>query len=391
MWLPSVRYGYLYGGLASAGHLTDKVGQLWSAEVLGRVVALFEREWAATVAEHDKTRGTAAAMEDAKGTIRSRFEERMHYKAKEVAAAGALTPEDAAALVTSAVGAFFEQGLLAASRQLLGDAIGSFGLVLSHSVDSATELVIGVSRRRPRSPGRPPPPDPVSPPPPLPPGARPDDVDRLLPKDWRVCFGSEASATKAGLGVGGDAIGDGYGNDDPLEAGFRFDLDDVNGEVVQLRWGDETKTGEPKTAGGEPMTAVMRYGGTGRGVLRAAHFIEGRNGSSLPFMARMLRLGGNPYVEPIPALGGKDAVGRDIADIPAVLGRIQDDWNEPAESMNRLTAYTLGVRLRQRMVAHAEGTHDGSVDLLICGCEVSLWVGEQFASDLHNAFPQLRW
>ena len=152
MWLPSVRYGYLYGGLASAGHLTDKVGQLWSAEVLGRVVALFEREWAATVAEHDKTRGTAAAMEDAKGTIRSRFEERMHYKAKEVAAAGALTPEDAAALVTSAVGAFFEQGLLAASRQLLGDAIGSFGLVLSHSVDSATELVIGVSRRRPRSP-----------------------------------------------------------------------------------------------------------------------------------------------------------------------------------------------------------------------------------------------
>ena len=78
MWLPSVRYGYLYGGLASAGHLTDKVGQLWSAEVLGRVVALFEREWAATVAEHDKTRGTAAAMEDAKGTIRSRFEERMH-------------------------------------------------------------------------------------------------------------------------------------------------------------------------------------------------------------------------------------------------------------------------------------------------------------------------
>ena len=28
--------------------------------------------------------------------------------------------------------------------------------------------------------------------------------------------------------------------------------------------------------------------------------------------------------------------------------------------------------------------------MLICGCEVSLWVGEQFASDLHNAFPQLK-
>ena len=34
----------------------------------------------------------AKAMEDAKGSIRSRFEERMHYKAKEVASAGALTP-----------------------------------------------------------------------------------------------------------------------------------------------------------------------------------------------------------------------------------------------------------------------------------------------------------
>ena len=37
-----------------------------------------------------------------------------------------------------------------------------------------------------------------------------------------------------------------------------------------------------------------------------------------------------------------------------------------------------------------DGTHDGSVDLLVTGCEVSLWIGEQFASDMHNAFPQLK-
>ena len=33
--------------------------------------------------------------------------------------------------------------------------------------------------------------------------------------------------------------------------------------------------------------------------------------------------------------------------------------------------------------------HDGSLDVLITGCEVSLWLGEQFASDLHLAFPTL--
>ena len=42
------------------------------------------------------------------------------------------------------------------------------------------------------------------------------------------------------------------------------------------------------------------------------------------------------------------------------------------------------------MVAHARGRTTARVDLLICGCEVSLWVGEQFASDLHNAFPKLK-
>ena len=46
--------------------------------------------------------------------------------------------------------------------------------------------------------------------------------------------------------------------------------------------------------------------------------------------------------------------------------------------------------LKERMLARARGTHDGSVDLLITGCEVSLWVGEQFASDLLLAFPRLK-
>merc|ERR1719473_1730163 len=55
-----------------------------------------------------------------------------------------------------------------------------------------------------------------------------------------------------------------------------------------------------------------------------------------------------------------------------------------------MTAWTLTNALKRRMAAHDSGTHDGSVDLLITGCEVSLWAGEQFASDLHLVFPQLR-
>ena len=53
-------------------------------------------------------------------------------------------------------------------------------------------------------------------------------------------------------------------------------------------------------------------------------------------------------------------------------------------------AQTLG-RLRHDNIAqiYEAGTHDGSVDLLVTGCEVSLWMGEQFAADLHRAFPKL--
>ena len=58
--------------------------------------------------------------------------------------------------------------------------------------------------------------------------------------------------------------------------------------------------------------------------------------------------------------------------------------------MNRMTAFTLQTCLRKRMVQYEKGTHDGSVDLLISGCEVSLWLGEQFAADLHKAFPKLK-
>ena len=54
-------------------------------------------------------------------------------------------------------------------------------------------------------------------------------------------------------------------------------------------------------------------------------------------------------------------------------------------SYNRMTAWAFASRLQTRL-----GRTDGSVDLLITGCEVSLWLGEQFAADVHLAFPKLK-
>ena len=85
-----------------------------------------------------------------------------------------------------------------------------------------------------------------------------------------------------------------------------------------------------------------------------------------------------------------DPVGKDIADIPEILRKIKEDWADSSKTQNRMSAYTLCRQLRTRMMTHEKETHDGSIDLLITGCEVSLWLGEQFAADLHLAFPKLR-
>ena len=116
--------------------------------------------------------------------------------------------------------------------------------------------------------------------------------------------------------------------------GFRFDLDDVNGEVVLLTYSDTLLSrGEPlpsATTGWGALkpeigAEVMRYGEGGSHVVYAANYVEG--GKEVPFMKRCLRLGGNPFVQPLPPLKMNDPVGEDIRQIPEIIQRIQDDWN----------------------------------------------------------------
>ena len=125
--------------------------------------------------------------------------------------------------------------------------------------------------------------------------------------------------------------------------------------------------------------------------LLAWSHIDGKHVIRKPLLDRMLQLDGNPLVEKLPPMRVNDPVGKDILDIPAVLRKIKDDWNEPENSLNRMSAFTLSTLLRRRMKSHDDKTHDGSLDVLITGCEVSLWLGEQFASDLHLAFPSSWW
>ena len=58
---------------------------------------------------------------------------------------------------------------------------------------------------------------------------------------------------------------------------------------------------------------------------------------------------------------------------------------------NLLTAAAFAAKLQSQVDARLrrEGGASG-VDLLVAGCEVSLWVGEQFTADVHRVLPELR-
>jgi hypothetical protein len=106
---------------------------------------------------------------------------------------------------------------------------------------------------------------------------------------------------------------------------------------------------------------------------------------------RLTRLSNNPFIRQLEA-EPDDLILKDISDIPHALQTIQDDFgvDKAATSLNRLTAFHLSRCLRKRLEARIAGTiSHRSMDIVLTGCEVSLWVAEQFASDLKNCFPGL--
>eukprot|EP00900_Chrysochromulina_parva_P025731 jgi/Chrpa1/7792/Chrysochromulina_OHIO_Genome00022035-RA len=322
--------------------------------------------------------------------------------------------------VSATIGAFFLNDLLSTGREVLARASGSFGLVLSHSLDAERELVVA---------------------------ARGQTMSvAFYPQLGLVLFGSEAAALKAGLSElaldesskTGEAFNRRTGE---LKGAFRLDLDDLGGEVVLLAWGTEKPlltvpydaserahvhaaaqgkdTHDPGSPGGltrddskestssfkpvredsytkqtsekqEVVEGIVRYVHDGKQrACGIVHYTEARQ-RVRPFIQRAIRLEGNSLILPLPPLAAPDPVGRDLRDIPGVLRMLQRDFADHQVSLNVPTAWTFASRVRRRLRRYERGEADGSVDVLITGCEASLWVGEQFASDLSLVFPRLK-
>ena len=82
-----------------------------------------------------------------------------------------------------------------------------------------------------------------------------------------------------------------------------------------------------------------------------------------------------------PSQFGGDVVGRDLADLPAVLRAITRSFED---GPNKMTASAFSSRLFD-----AQRRASSHLDLVIIGVECSLWVAEQWAVNLRAACPSL--
>ena len=309
-----------------------------------------------------------------------------------------------ASFVRSATDAFFDNDSFFVTRTFLSNAKGSFGLMVTNSLDAARQLCVA---------------------------ARGQTISvAFYPKKGLICYGSEQAAVKAGLGAampGGDekpSSKESAERDDERDA-VRLDLDDLNGEVCLMDWGEgdaavslpnQQYETYPQMAGKLKivlaMDAPVVSARDARRVSQNAASPSVRRKTAAPaslrdvnprvdakahlqkeLFHRMTRLEGNEFIKPL-APDAPDLVGADVRDIPRVLRDIQEDWrNKPRGtiSLNRLTAWNLSRCLRRRLDRRVAGTSKShrSVDVVVTGCEVSLWLAEQFAADLANAFPRL--
>mmetsp|Transcript_2825 Transcript_2825/g.6181 ORF Transcript_2825/g.6181 Transcript_2825/m.6181 type:complete len:1521 (-) Transcript_2825:409-4971(-) len=266
------------------------------------------------------------------------------------------------------IDAFFDNDLLWTVKTFLQHAKGSFGLCVT-SAQSAHRQLCVASRGQTNS-------------------------IAFFPKSGIICYGSEQAAVKAGMCFptpGGDLnYNGGHFDERPL----RLDLDDLNGEICLIDWGgDENGDGMPevsppnrhlptyKLMNGKINLVLIQEGGTSSG-----RFLHKRMTMLDPVDHEFMKRLPDDY---------KDPIAQDIRDIPRICRQIQDDWRGFSNntSLNRITAWNFTKCLQKRMEKlHSQSIErqSGTIDILLTGCEVSLWLAEQFASDLQKAFPRLR-
>jgi hypothetical protein len=215
-----------------------------------------------------------------------------------------------------------------------------------------------------------------------------------------ICYGSEQAAVKAGMttpyqGTTTKGLNVAYTDSSHQtrhceidDSSYRLDLDDLGGEIVLLDWGRPSYRTSPVSWPNHQIRENMLMNGRVSVILYQESKVTRKDPT---LFHRMTRLDGNPLIQPLKKTVD-DPILQDIQDIPLICKSIQDDWNsQQATSLNRLAAYNLSRCLRKRLEKHVNGTLSTlSVDILLTGCEVSLWLAEQFASDLQKTFPKLR-
>ncbi len=170
------------------------------------------------------------------------------------------------------------------------------------------------------------------------------------------------------------------------EDAVRFDLDDLGGEIALLDWG---YAGDNEPAVSPPNRALPVCKLMGGAVNFITLHQENTMSKSSSVTKRLVALENNEFIKPLlddcddPVLG-------DIQDIPKICHNIQEDWKDVG--LNRMTSWHLMQCIKKRLNGKVDGSienHAGQIDILVTGCEVSLWIAEQFVSDLQKCFPKL--
>ena len=266
------------------------------------------------------------------------------------------------------INAFFDNDLLMSTQIFLKHAKGSFGLCVSSSLDAHRQICMA---------------------------ARGQTMSvAFYPERGLICYGSEQAAVKAGLNTKIEVMN--FADISRMSSldydlnDTRLDLDDLGGEVLLLDWDKRNRMSRVASKPNQHLPEYIFMTGTVKAIL----YQESKTTSLDPeIFHRMKNLSGNKMIKPLQIQENDDIVWADIQDIPKVCLDIQDDWHSSvaATSMNRLTAFHLSSCLRTRLEAHVKGiVSPQAIDVLLTGCEVSLWLAEQFASDIQKCFPKLR-
>ncbi|CAE7837945.1 unnamed protein product [Symbiodinium sp. CCMP2592] len=371
----SVRYGFLFVKATTQDSLDYEV----PCKVMEQVAAVLET----VLQKFDVEQQSVAQLNEQRGALQEASLKALRESKHSKLVAGFCDDEtELQSMIYMAIDAFFDNDLLRAMELFMERAKGSFGLCITSSLDAQKQIVMAARGQ--------------------------SMAVAFYPEAGLLLYGSEAAAVKAGLGLSAakaakplssglsrlNSKDDSDSSDSSISSledghpkpafstgpAMRLDLDDFAGEICLLDW-----------SGGVPYASFAHRKLQPQAMSEVLTLTSVRGGlMQTRLQKRLVAIEDNPLVMPLPDTRScGDPVAKDIRDIPSALEKIQKDW-DTGEGLNRITAWTLTRALHRRLREKANGKVAGdAVDLLITGCEVSLWLGEQLAADLSLCFQHL--